>query len=74
VGGAPCAGAPGCDSSLRWHGEGEEAEGVLANGDLGRWGGGLRTTTRKDSGGGRSVSGMVLGARRIENGDGDRKQ
>jgi hypothetical protein len=74
VGGARCAGAPGHDSSPRWHGEEEEAEGILAGGDLGRWGGGLRITMRKGSGGGQSASGMVFGAWRIENGDGDQKQ
>jgi hypothetical protein len=30
-------GAPGHDSSLRLHVEGEEAKGILADGDLGWW-------------------------------------
>jgi hypothetical protein len=51
------------------HGEGEETEGILADGDLGWWGSRLWTAMRKGSGGGQSVSGMVLGAQRIENGD-----
>jgi hypothetical protein len=33
------------------------------------WGGGLWPETRKGGGGGHSASGMVLGARRLENGD-----
>jgi hypothetical protein len=38
------------------------------------WGGGLLPTMRKGGCGGQSASGMVLGARRIENGDEDQKQ
>jgi hypothetical protein len=70
VGGARCADAPGRGSSLRCHGDVQEIEGILVGGDLGQWGGGLLTAMRKGSGGGRSASGMVLGARRIENGTG----
>jgi hypothetical protein len=61
-------------SSSRWHGEGEEAEGNLIDGDLGRWGGGMQIARRKGSGGGQSALGMVLGAWRIENRDRDQKQ
>jgi hypothetical protein len=70
AGGAQCIDSPGRNSLPRRHGENE---GVLAGGELGQLGGGLRLATKKGGGGGQSPSGMVLRARRIENGDGDQK-